>query len=51
MSGKESSFGLWQLRLDGPALLTGGQFGVDLSAISMALLGVVILAAIRFKPG
>ena len=49
MSGQDSSFGLWQLQLNGPALLTGGEFGMELSVITLALTGLVILAVERLR--
>jgi len=44
MSGSESGFGLFRLELSGPPWLTGGEFGVEASVVS--LLFYVLLAAL-----
>lgn len=42
VSGNES-FGAWRVQFDGPDWLTGGVFGLEPSAVAVALWGVVIV--------
>jgi membrane protease YdiL (CAAX protease family) len=49
MSGRGSEFGLLRVELSGRALLTGGEFGVELSAVAVALTVAVAVCAIYVR--
>jgi len=49
MSGNDSSFGLWQLQLTGPALLTGGDFGIETSVVSLAIMAALTLVVLQWR--
>ncbi len=47
MSGKDRSFGLWHVEMNGAPWLTGGSFGPELSIVSLGLMVVLILILFR----
>jgi membrane protease YdiL (CAAX protease family) len=55
MSGKGSPLGLWVTEISGPALVTGGTFGVEASVVTIVLSLVLSLILVNFfrsrKPG
>jgi membrane protease YdiL (CAAX protease family) len=48
MSGQEAAFGLFRTELSGPALLTGGAFGVESSVITYVIYIVVAFLFLRY---
>lgn len=48
ISGQESRFGLLNTELSGSSLLTGGEFGLELSMISLALYIVVAILFLKY---
>ncbi len=51
MSGKTQGFGLFEVELSGPAFLTGGRFGIEMSAISVALTLAAAAIVLRVRRG
>lgn len=49
MSGDEQTFGLFRVEFEGPVLLTGGAFGIELSCAALALMLVVGLGVWRSR--
>jgi hypothetical protein len=47
MSGAEQSFGLFRVELAGPLVLTGGEFGVEMSAVGIVISLVVLGVGFR----
>jgi len=41
MSGRAAGFGLFQTELSGPGVLTGGEFGVEASVVSVIMMAVI----------
>jgi membrane protease YdiL (CAAX protease family) len=46
MSGRGAEFGLLQVEMSGRALLTGGEFGVELSVVAVALTVIVTICTL-----
>jgi membrane protease YdiL (CAAX protease family) len=51
MSGKPRGFGLFKVELSGPTVLTGGDFGVEMSVISVVLMLAAAAIVLRFRRG
>jgi membrane protease YdiL (CAAX protease family) len=49
VSGKEANFGLFRTELSGPALLTGGTFGIEASVITYLCYIVVAMLFLRYS--
>jgi len=49
ISGQEAEFGLFRTELSGPALLTGGAFGIESSVITYILYIVVAVLFLRYS--
>lgn len=51
MSGKARGFGLFKVELSGPTLLSGGEFGVEMSVVSVILMLAVAAIVLRYRHG
>jgi hypothetical protein len=51
MSGKARGFGLFKVELSGPTLLSGGEFGVEMSVVSVILMIAVAAIVLCFRRG
>lgn len=51
MSGKPRGFGLFEVELSGPTVLTGGAFGVETSVITVVLTLAAAAIVLRFRQG
>lgn len=49
MSGAEQSFGLFRVELAGPLVLTGGEFGVEMSTVGIVIWLVVLGVGFRHR--
>jgi hypothetical protein len=50
MSGDETTLGLFSTELSGPSVLTGGEFGLELSIVSVAVYIIVTILFLKY-PG
>jgi len=49
ISGNDSPFGLFSIRMSGPELITGGLFGMESSVVTMGLWVVVSILVLKFS--
>ncbi len=47
MSGRSRSFGLFRTELSGPDLLTGSEFGVETSVVTVAIMVIIMVCVLR----
>ena len=49
LSGKTSEFGMLQIEISGPSIVTGGKFGLEASIVTIVISLIVTVLLLRYS--